>query len=100
LPPLEDLVKKINASFNKYFSQIACAGEVQLATADDFDKYAIEIRVKFRDEDPMQTLNARVQSGGVRTLIYLCVTSNLFLGEISVHNVILNFLARFDPMSI
>ena len=41
---------------------------------DDFKSYGIEIRVKFRAEEPMQALTAHHQSGGERsvaTMLYL-----------------------------
>lgn len=73
---MQELVKKVNISFGKYFSQISCAGEVSLIIDpdDDFEKYAIAIKVKFRDEDSMKTLSAHAQSGGeksVSTMLYL-----------------------------
>lgn len=32
---------------------------------EDYDKYALDIRVQFRSHAEAQTLNAHVQSGGV-----------------------------------
>jgi len=72
---LEPLVTRINASFTKYFRQIGCAGEVRFfKSAEDFDKYAIEIWVQFRDEDKLQKLDPHHQSGGERS-----VSTMLFL---------------------
>jgi len=75
LVPLQDLIAKINFSFSKYFTRFGCAGEVSLVTQlDDFEQYAIEIRVKFREEDAMQKLDHHHQSGGERsvsTMLYL-----------------------------
>ncbi|PRP87013.1 structural maintenance of chromosome protein [Planoprotostelium fungivorum] len=73
---LEPLVAKINTSFSKYFLQIGCMGEVVLARDpdQDFSKYAIEIRVKFRNEDKLERLDPNHQSGGERsvsTMLYL-----------------------------
>ena len=48
------------------FPGIDCAGEVRVAQHDDFDKWAIEIYVKFRDEERLQLLTSERQSGGVR----------------------------------
>ena len=40
----------------------------------DFSKYGVQIRVKFRDSEELQALNAQRQSGGERsvsTMLYL-----------------------------
>ena len=47
-PQLDDLVKKISDSFSNNMSQIHCAGEVGIHKDEDFEEWAIEIRVKFR----------------------------------------------------
>eukprot|EP01119_Soliformovum_irregulare_P024779 TRINITY_DN8979_c0_g1_i1.p1 TRINITY_DN8979_c0_g1~~TRINITY_DN8979_c0_g1_i1.p1 ORF type:complete len:435 (+),score=139.36 TRINITY_DN8979_c0_g1_i1:323-1627(+) len=80
LPPLSALVRRINESFSKHMSQIGCAGEVGLIEDEDYDKYSIQIKVKFRDEDPLQALNAHTQSGGERsvsTMLYLVSLQDL-----------------------
>ena len=77
LDPLKDLLCGINERFRKYFSehtQMNCAGEVSLEENEDFAKYGILIRVKFRDNEELQALNAQRQSGGERsvsTMLYL-----------------------------
>ena len=51
-----------------------CAGEVSLEESEDFAKYGIVIRVKFRNNEELQALNAQRQSGGERsvsTMLYL-----------------------------
>lgn len=51
-----------------------CAGEVALEENEDFAKYGILIRVKFREHEELQALNAQRQSGGERsvsTMLYL-----------------------------
>ena len=48
-PELDNLVKKISDSFAHNMKQINCAGEVGIhKDEDDFDQWAIQIRVKFR----------------------------------------------------
>jgi chromosome segregation ATPase len=47
-PRLDQLVGKINDAFSYNFEQISCAGEVGVHKDEDFDKWAIEIKVKFR----------------------------------------------------
>ena len=47
-PKLDALVRKISASFSYNMEHISCAGEVGIKKDDDFDQWAIEIRVKFR----------------------------------------------------
>lgn len=47
-PELDGLVKKISDSFSFNMKQINCAGEVGVFKDEDFDQWAIQIRVKFR----------------------------------------------------
>lgn len=47
-PELDRLVAKISDSFSTNMEQISCAGEVSVYKDDDFDQWAIQIRVKFR----------------------------------------------------
>ncbi|KAL6045430.1 Structural maintenance of chromosomes protein 5 [Balamuthia mandrillaris] len=80
LPPLKDLLARINESFGKYFSEIGCAGEVVLEENEDFAKYGVVIKVKFRNKDTLHQLNAHLQSGGERsvsTMLYLVALQDL-----------------------
>lgn len=47
-PRLDALVEQISQAFSHNFEQIGCAGEVSVYKEDDFEKWAIEIKVKFR----------------------------------------------------
>jgi len=47
-PKLDQLVSQINDAFSYNFEQISCAGEVGVHKDEDFEKWAIEIKVKFR----------------------------------------------------
>ncbi|EFN54004.1 hypothetical protein CHLNCDRAFT_58355 [Chlorella variabilis] len=76
LPALQRIVSTVNATFSANFRTVGCAGDVVLHEApdEDFEHYAIEIRVKFRDSEELQTLDANRQSGGERsvsTILYL-----------------------------
>jgi len=81
LEPLKELIQKVNVRFGSYFSshmQIKCSGEVVLESgpreSSDFGKYGVQIKVKFRDHEELQELNAQRQSGGERsvsTMLYL-----------------------------
>eukprot|EP00879_Flechtneria_rotunda_P030740 GHRR01033413.1.p1 GENE.GHRR01033413.1~~GHRR01033413.1.p1 ORF type:complete len:1070 (+),score=417.49 GHRR01033413.1:424-3210(+) len=74
LPELQRIVGLINTSFSSNFSQIGCAGEVLLGQHEDYDKFSIQIKVKFREEEELQLLTAQRQSGGERsvsTILYL-----------------------------
>ncbi|KAK9808667.1 hypothetical protein WJX72_001584 [[Myrmecia] bisecta] len=80
LPELKAKVDTINATFERNFRQIGCAGQVRLAEHDDYDKFAIELLVKFRAEEEMQVLTANRQSGGERsvsTILYLMSIQNV-----------------------
>ena len=47
-PKLDQLISEINDAFSYNFQQINCAGEVGVNKDVDFDKWAIEIKVRFR----------------------------------------------------
>lgn len=47
------------------YLDINCAGEIRVAEDDDYEKWAIEIYVKFRDGEPLTLLTGQRQSGGV-----------------------------------
>lgn len=49
---------------------IGCAGEVKITPDDDYAKWAIDILVKFRDDEKLQLLTAQRQSGGVRSFLF------------------------------
>lgn len=73
-PRLDDLIGRINDAFSYNFEQINCAGEISVNKDEDFDKWAIDIRVKFRENEELQKLDQHRQSGGERavsTIFYL-----------------------------
>ncbi|XJO76391.1 hypothetical protein BDV3_006922 [Batrachochytrium dendrobatidis] len=77
---LQDIVNRISENFSNSFETLGCAGEVQIAQNDDYAKWGIEIRVKFRDDEPLQVLTSTRQSGGERsvsTMLYLIALQHL-----------------------
>ncbi|CAG8961026.1 hypothetical protein HYFRA_00002566 [Hymenoscyphus fraxineus] len=73
-PALDELIGEISTAFAYNFEQIGCAGEVSVNKAEDFADWAIEIKVKFRENESLQILDAHRQSGGERsvsTIFYL-----------------------------
>ncbi|KAK6493008.1 structural maintenance of chromosomes protein 5-like [Huso huso] len=76
LNPLKQLVEQINEKFGDFFSSMQCAGEVDLHSEneEEYDKYGIRIRVKFRSSTQLHELTPHHQSGGERsvsTMLYL-----------------------------
>lgn len=76
LPEIRRLVDKINGNFSEAFATVGIAGEVVLNEADeeDFSKYAIDLRVKFRESAQLMTLDSAYHSGGessTSTILYL-----------------------------
>lgn len=77
VPAIEALIKKISTNFSRYFATLGCAGEVSLDKTDnpnDFEKYGISIKVKFRDEEPLSQLSHAHHSGGecsVSTILFI-----------------------------
>jgi len=49
----------------EYLPGIGCAGEIQIAPHEDYAQWAIDILVKFRDNEKLQLLTGQRQSGGV-----------------------------------
>jgi len=47
-PKIMQLIARISEDFSKAFQRIGCAGEVKLGEHEDYDKWCIEILVKFR----------------------------------------------------
>ncbi|XP_053558489.1 structural maintenance of chromosomes protein 5 [Bombina bombina] len=82
LNPLKQLVEKINEQFSSFFSSMQCVGEVDLHTEneEEYDKYGIRIRVKFRSSTQLHELTPHHQSGGERsvsTMLYLMALQEL-----------------------
>ncbi|CAZ79935.1 unnamed protein product [Tuber melanosporum] len=80
-PVIDRLVAKISTAFSKSFEKINCAGEVRVhKEEDEYDKWAIQILVKFRANESLQILNNQRQSGGERavsTVFYLMALQSL-----------------------
>ncbi|EON68806.1 hypothetical protein W97_08064 [Coniosporium apollinis CBS 100218] len=79
-PQLDTLVAQISEAFSDNFAKIGCAGEVGIHKDDDFDQWAIQIRVSFREGEALSTLDAHRQSGGERavsTIFYLMALQSL-----------------------
>ena len=51
-PELDALIAKISEAFAENFAQIQCAGEVGVHKDEDFEEWAIQIKVKFRYVSP------------------------------------------------
>ncbi|KXJ94004.1 RecF/RecN/SMC N terminal domain-containing protein [Microdochium bolleyi] len=79
-PRVDELIGKINDAFSYNFEQISCAGEVGIHKDEDFEQWAIEIKVKFRQNETLQQLNQHRQSGGERavsTIFYLMALQSM-----------------------
>ncbi|XP_061118782.1 structural maintenance of chromosomes protein 5 [Conger conger] len=82
LNPLKQLIEQINKKFSDFFCSMQCAGEVDLHSEneEEYDKYGIRIRVKFRSSTQLHELTAHHQSGGERsvsTMLYLMALQEL-----------------------
>jgi len=75
---LRELVKDASEVFSDFFSRMRNVGEVRLdefkdaAGEDDFEKYGLQILVKFRQETELAALNGRRQSGGECSVSTMC----------------------------
>lgn len=79
-PEIDRLIAKISSAFTRSFEKIGCAGEVKVHKDEDFDKWAVQILVKFREKEKLQILTNQRQSGGERavsTVFYLMALQSL-----------------------
>lgn len=79
-PELVRIVDRISSAFSESFDKIGCAGEVRVHKAEDFEKWEIQIMVKFRQTEKLQLLTNQRQSGGERavsTVFYLMALQSL-----------------------
>ncbi|GAA5809321.1 hypothetical protein MFLAVUS_002728 [Mucor flavus] len=79
-PRVEHLIARISEKFSEAFARIDLNGEVQIDKHEDFDKWGINILVKFRKNEELQLLTGQRQSGGERsvtTVLYLMSLQNL-----------------------
>eukprot|EP00761_Pharyngomonas_kirbyi_P003767 gb/GECH01003771.1/.p1 GENE.gb/GECH01003771.1/~~gb/GECH01003771.1/.p1 ORF type:complete len:1131 (+),score=398.05 gb/GECH01003771.1/:1-3393(+) len=75
LKPLRKCVKQIDREFIQFTKNLGIEGRVELGEeGDEYDKYRILIKVKFREGEDLAPLDAQRQSGGERsvsTILYL-----------------------------
>ncbi|KAG9654490.1 structural maintenance of chromosomes 5 smc5, partial [Aureobasidium melanogenum] len=80
-PELDQLIGQISDAFSENFAKINCAGQVEVYKEDDdFNKWAIQIQVKFRENEQLSVLDSHRQSGGERavsTIFYLMALQSL-----------------------
>ncbi|KAI1080256.1 P-loop containing nucleoside triphosphate hydrolase protein [Whalleya microplaca] len=79
-PRVDEVISQINDAFSYNFEKINCAGEVNIHKDEDFEQWAIEIKVKFRENETLQQLNQHRQSGGERavsTIFYLMALQSM-----------------------
>lgn len=80
-PRVREVVQRISVEFSESFRSINCAGEVAVrADEESFEKWAIEIRVTFRQNEDLKILDSHRQSGGERavsTIFYLMALQSL-----------------------
>ncbi|KAH9499281.1 Structural maintenance of chromosomes protein 5 [Bulinus truncatus] len=83
LEPLQRLIEQINNKFSYFFASLQCCGEVTLKVpenSEDYEKYGVCIKVKFRDHENLMELTACHQSGGERsvsTVLYMLALQEL-----------------------
>lgn len=69
-PRIQTIVRSINQNFGEFMRSMDCAGEIELVHPNEreYDKYGIEIRVKYRANEKLRALDRFVQSGGERAV--------------------------------
>ena len=87
LPKLRELIEKVDGEFRKSMEEMGFAGEVQLdedkknkTGRPSYENFAIQIRVRFKEDQTMRNLDKHAQSGGeksVSTMLYLVALQNM-----------------------
>ncbi|KAK3617771.1 Structural maintenance of chromosomes protein 5 [Elasticomyces elasticus] len=67
-PKLDRLIGQISEAFAENFAKIQCAGEVSVHKDEDFEHWAIQIKVKVRENETLPILDHRQQSGSERAV--------------------------------
>lgn len=67
-PTLRRVIAEVSKQFSKAFDDMGLAGELRIGEDADFEKWKLEIMVKFRNAEELAPLSAQHQSGGERTL--------------------------------
>jgi hypothetical protein len=52
-PYIDKLIHDISEQFGDCFSKLGCVGEVRISKDIDYDKWGLEILVKFRDNESL-----------------------------------------------
>ncbi|KAJ1022424.1 hypothetical protein NDA16_003413 [Ustilago loliicola] len=67
-PSLRRVISEVSRQFSSAFDQMGLAGELRIVPDPDYEKWKLEIMVKFRNSEELAPLSAQHQSGGERTL--------------------------------
>nr|DBA11451.1 TPA_inf: SMC5 [Kalmanozyma brasiliensis] len=67
-PTLRGVIGEVSRQFTRAFDDMGLAGELRIVEDPDFEKWKLEIMVKFRNAEELAPLSAQHQSGGERTL--------------------------------
>lgn len=77
---VETAVARLNQHFKKYMNQMNYGGAVELFKTAGYENFAIQIKVSYRQGEPLKVLDGRVNSGGERsvaTVIYLMALQDM-----------------------
>lgn len=67
-PKLRKVVAEVSKRFSKAFDDLGLAGELRIGEDEDFEKWKLEIMVKFRNNEELAPLSGHHQSGGEKAL--------------------------------
>lgn len=79
-PEISGIIDLINNNFCRFMASMGYAGEIELSKNEDqhdYKSYGIEIRVKYRQKEKIQTLDRYVQSGGERAVAIAIYTLSI-----------------------
>lgn len=61
-------IQGISVKFAELFAHLGCVGNVQLTKHQDYDKWGLDILIRFRDNEELCELNGHRQSGGEKSV--------------------------------
>ncbi|PWY98174.1 P-loop containing nucleoside triphosphate hydrolase protein [Testicularia cyperi] len=67
-PALRRVVAEVSKRFSRAFDELGLAGELRIVEDADYEKWKLEIMVKFRNSEELAPLSGHHQSGGEKAL--------------------------------
>lgn len=98
-PTLRHLISRVSRQFSDAFDRMGLAGELRIGEDQDYEKWKLEIMVKFRNHEELAPLSAQHQSGGERTLSTIMYIMSLLQLSRSPFTLVDEINQGMDPIA-